>query len=99
MACTPTRTVDVRNLKCPEPFQVAKREAMQLSVGDYFTLRIGVLPTPLLEYLEQHAFRYEVTETEQSEYLIRITACDDVLSLESAVVAPPMFHQPVTATP
>lgn len=84
--------VDVRGLDCPKPFQRAQREAMTLSPGESFTLRIGIRPQPLLDFLEQHNFNYRVEAASEGEFLIQISAKKGSIALESTLVDLPSSY-------
>lgn len=70
-------TVDVRTMKCPEPFKTASAHAMALRPGESFCLKIGIEPLPLYEYLEKQGFTVVPRKTSNGEFEILITATEE----------------------
>lgn len=70
-------TVDVRTMKCPEPFKTASAHAMALRPGESFCLKIGIEPLPLYEYLEKQGFAVVPQKRGNGEFEVLITALEE----------------------
>jgi len=73
----PIAIVDVRGLKCPEPFRQATSTAMALPPGGSFQLHISVEPQPLYEHLNELGFTIHPETASDGDFLITITAPDN----------------------
>ncbi|MBC8519510.1 MAG: DUF2249 domain-containing protein [Gammaproteobacteria bacterium] len=68
----PIAVIDVRGLKCPEPFKQATSMAMTLQPGDSFQLHISVEPHPLYGHLNELGFTTKTETTADGDFLITI---------------------------